>query len=123
MIAFCREHMAHFKAPRTVVFGPLPKTSTGKMQKFVLRERARALAGALPAWPRRVPGRPAGNCPYGCHLSPNAGCQHSVSCRNTAAAGDCSPALRCGPDVALRWRRTTPAPVDAAGCSGGAMGR
>jgi fatty-acyl-CoA synthase len=35
--------MAHFKAPKTVVFGPLPKTATGKIQKFVLRERARAL--------------------------------------------------------------------------------
>jgi fatty-acyl-CoA synthase len=43
LIAWCREHLAHFKAPRTVVFGPLPKTSTGKIQKFVLRERARAL--------------------------------------------------------------------------------
>ena len=42
IIAFCREHLAHFKAPRTVVFGPLPKTSTGKIQKFVLRERARS---------------------------------------------------------------------------------
>ncbi len=43
IIAFCRQHIAHFKAPRTVVFGPLPKTSTGKMQKFVLRTAARAL--------------------------------------------------------------------------------
>ena len=43
LIAFCRDNMAHFKAPKTVVFGPLPKTSTGKMQKFVLRERAKAL--------------------------------------------------------------------------------
>ena len=43
IIAFCRERMARFKAPRTVVFGPLPKTSTGKMQKFMLREQARAL--------------------------------------------------------------------------------
>ncbi|HEY5791124.1 MAG TPA: acyl-CoA synthetase [Gammaproteobacteria bacterium] len=43
VIAFCREHMAHFKAPRTVVFGPLPKTSTGKIQKFLLREQAREL--------------------------------------------------------------------------------
>jgi fatty-acyl-CoA synthase len=43
IIAFCRANMAHFKAPRTVVFGPLPKTSTGKMQKYILRERARAL--------------------------------------------------------------------------------
>ena len=42
IIAFCRERLAHFKAPRTVIFGPLPKTSTGKIQKFVLRERARA---------------------------------------------------------------------------------
>lgn len=42
IIAFCRGHMAHFKAPRTVLFGPLPKTSTGKIQKFVLRERARS---------------------------------------------------------------------------------
>jgi fatty-acyl-CoA synthase len=41
IIAFCRAHIAHFKAPRHVVFGPLPKTSTGKIQKFVLRERAR----------------------------------------------------------------------------------
>ncbi len=43
VIAFCRDHMAHFKAPRTVVFGPLPKTSTGKIQKFKLRDQARAL--------------------------------------------------------------------------------
>ena len=40
IIAFCREHLAHFKAPRTVLFEALPKTSTGKTQKFVLRERA-----------------------------------------------------------------------------------
>ena len=43
VIAFCRGRMPGFKTPKTVVFGPLPKTSTGKMQKFVLRERARAL--------------------------------------------------------------------------------
>ncbi|MFQ5466901.1 MAG: acyl-CoA synthetase [Kiloniellaceae bacterium] len=42
IIAFCRERMAHFKAPRSVIFGPLPKTSTGKIQKFVLREQAGA---------------------------------------------------------------------------------
>ncbi len=41
IIAWCRANLAHFKAPRTVVFGPLPKTSTGKIQKFALRERAR----------------------------------------------------------------------------------
>jgi fatty-acyl-CoA synthase len=43
IIAFCRDAMAHFKAPKTVVFGPLPKTSTGKIQKFVLRDQARGL--------------------------------------------------------------------------------
>ena len=41
IIAFCRERLAHFKAPRHVIFGPLPKTSTGKIQKFMLRERAK----------------------------------------------------------------------------------
>src|SRR6266404_4670440 len=41
IIAFCREHLARFKVPRTVVFGSLPKTSTGKIQKFVLRELAK----------------------------------------------------------------------------------
>jgi len=41
IVAWCREHLAHFKVPRKVVFGPLPKTSTGKIQKYVLRERAR----------------------------------------------------------------------------------
>ena len=45
IIEFCRSSMAHFKAPRKVVFGSLPKTSTGKIQKFVLRERARELDG------------------------------------------------------------------------------
>ncbi len=39
IIDFCRDVMAHFKCPKRVVFGPLPKTSTGKVQKFVLRDR------------------------------------------------------------------------------------
>ncbi len=43
LVAHCRKELAHFKAPRTFVFGPLPKTSTGKVQKFQLRERARTL--------------------------------------------------------------------------------
>ena len=43
LIAWCRERMARFKAPKTIVFGALPKTATGKIQKFVLRERARSL--------------------------------------------------------------------------------
>ena len=46
VIAFCREHLARFKVPKRVVFGPLPKTSTGKVQKFVLRDRARGSADA-----------------------------------------------------------------------------
>ena len=43
VIGFCRDRMARFKVPATVVFGPLPKTSTGKIQKFVLRRRAKEL--------------------------------------------------------------------------------
>ncbi len=43
IIAYCRTNMAGFKIPRTIVFGPLPKTSTGKIQKFVLREQAKSL--------------------------------------------------------------------------------
>ena len=43
LITFCRQHLAGFKIPRTVIFSELPKTSTGKIQKFVLRERARNL--------------------------------------------------------------------------------
>ena len=39
IIDFCRDHLAHFKAPAAVEFGELPKTSTGKVQKYVLRER------------------------------------------------------------------------------------
>lgn len=43
VIEYCRENMAKFKAPKNVVFGPLPKTSTGKIQKFILREQANSL--------------------------------------------------------------------------------
>jgi fatty-acyl-CoA synthase len=46
IIAFCRDNLARFKVPKSVVFGPLPTTATGKIQKFVLRERARAEARA-----------------------------------------------------------------------------
>jgi fatty-acyl-CoA synthase len=41
VIAWCRANLAHFKVPRTILFGPLPKTSTGKVQKYELRERAK----------------------------------------------------------------------------------
>jgi 3-(methylthio)propionyl---CoA ligase len=41
VIAWCRERLAHFKCPKRVTFGPLPKTSTGKIQKFELRQKAR----------------------------------------------------------------------------------
>lgn len=40
LIAFCRQHLAGYKMPRTIIFTDLPKTSTGKIQKFLLRERA-----------------------------------------------------------------------------------
>jgi fatty-acyl-CoA synthase len=43
IVAWCRQEMARFKAPRTIVFGALPKTSTGKIQKYVLREQARQM--------------------------------------------------------------------------------
>ena len=43
IIKFCRDNMARYKAPRKVVFGPLPKTSTGKILKFELRDRAKRL--------------------------------------------------------------------------------
>ncbi|KAK9740140.1 hypothetical protein RND81_03G014600 [Saponaria officinalis] len=43
IIKFCRDNLPHFMAPRTVVFEELPKTSTGKTRKFVLRERAKAM--------------------------------------------------------------------------------
>jgi fatty-acyl-CoA synthase len=42
IVAFARARLAGFKTPKRVVFGPLPKTSTGKIQKFALRERAAA---------------------------------------------------------------------------------
>ena len=42
--AWCRANLAHYKAPRHVVFGPLPKTSTGKVQKYALREQAKEIA-------------------------------------------------------------------------------
>ena len=43
VIAWCRERLAHFKCPKRVTFGPLPKTSTGKIQKFELRQRLRSV--------------------------------------------------------------------------------
>ena len=43
VIDYCRQNLAHFKCPKTVVFTDLPKTSTGKVQKFKLREQAEGL--------------------------------------------------------------------------------
>ena len=40
--AFCRQHLAGYKVPRNYVFGDVPKTSTGKIQKFSLREQAKS---------------------------------------------------------------------------------
>jgi fatty-acyl-CoA synthase len=42
LIEHCRAGLAHFKAPKKVVFGPLPKTSTGKIQKHILRDQAKS---------------------------------------------------------------------------------
>jgi fatty-acyl-CoA synthase len=42
IIEYCRQHMARFKVPRRVEFGPIPKTSTGKIQKFVLRQQIKS---------------------------------------------------------------------------------
>ena len=44
IIGWCRSHLAHYKVPRSVIFGSLPKTSTGKIQKYELRERAKETA-------------------------------------------------------------------------------
>jgi len=49
IVDWCRTHLAGFKIPRTVVFGSLPKTSTGKIQKFVLREQARTRGDDAPS--------------------------------------------------------------------------
>ncbi|CAN1781875.1 Butanoate--CoA ligase AAE1 [Linum perenne] len=45
LIQYCRDHLPHYMAPRSVVFEDLPKTSTGKIQKYVLREKAKAMGG------------------------------------------------------------------------------
>ena len=45
LIEHVRRRLARFKAPKRVVFGPLPKTSTGKVQKFLLRQAAREPGG------------------------------------------------------------------------------
>jgi fatty-acyl-CoA synthase len=45
LIAFCREHLAGYKLPKSVVFGPLPRTSTGKVQKYLLRSEAKQMFG------------------------------------------------------------------------------
>jgi fatty-acyl-CoA synthase len=41
IIKFCKDKLAHYKCPKSVIFGVLPKTSTGKIQKFVLRKRVK----------------------------------------------------------------------------------
>ncbi len=43
LIAYCRKNLAHFKIPKHILFGDLPKTSTGKVQKFILRDHANKL--------------------------------------------------------------------------------
>ena len=43
IIEYCRQNLAHYKAPRIVIFADIPKTSTGKIQKYVLRDRAKGI--------------------------------------------------------------------------------
>ena len=47
LIEFCRQRLAHYKCPKAVHFGPLPKTSTGKIRKNVLRQQSRPAAGGV----------------------------------------------------------------------------
>ncbi|XVF59879.1 hypothetical protein PTKIN_Ptkin07bG0311300 [Pterospermum kingtungense] len=47
LIKFCRDHLPHYMAPKTVIFEELPRTSTGKIQKFILREKAKALGSLV----------------------------------------------------------------------------
>ncbi|MFX8824891.1 acyl-CoA synthetase, partial [Acinetobacter baumannii] len=42
IIEYCRQHLARFKVPKHVIFADLPRTSTGKLQKFVLREKMKS---------------------------------------------------------------------------------
>ena len=48
LVAYARENMAHFKAPKRIAFGELPRNATGKIQKFILRDRARKLMTGRP---------------------------------------------------------------------------
>jgi len=48
LLKFCREHLPGFKSPKAVVFGALPKTSTGKIQKFELRNRVHSASAIAP---------------------------------------------------------------------------
>ena len=47
LIVYCREELAGFKIPKKVAFGPIDKTSTGKVQKYLLREKAEQLEYAI----------------------------------------------------------------------------
>ena len=47
LVAYCREELAGFKIPKKIEFGPIDKTSTGKVQKYLLREKAENIAYAL----------------------------------------------------------------------------
>jgi fatty-acyl-CoA synthase len=44
---FCRQHMAGYKVPKAIEFGEVPKTSTGKIQKFALRQRAKSVSAIV----------------------------------------------------------------------------
>ena len=48
IVAHCKQHLASFKVPRTVIFGDIPKTATGKIQKFELRKQAGSASSIVP---------------------------------------------------------------------------
>lgn len=54
IIAYCRDRLPHYMAPKTVVFEDLPKTSTGKTQKFLLREKAKAMGSLSTKRPSKL---------------------------------------------------------------------
>jgi fatty-acyl-CoA synthase len=80
VIAFCRDNIAHFKVPKTVVFGALPKTATGKSQKFILRAAARELG------PQKRPAQPPSRT------------ERSTPTMSRAASGGAAPSCASGKD-------------------------
>jgi AMP-binding enzyme/AMP-binding enzyme C-terminal domain/MOSC N-terminal beta barrel domain len=96
IIAFCRERLAHYKCPDTIEFGPLPKTSTGKIQKFVLRDREGQTTTNGSAL-RRAQNFRRDGCPHvqlgACRCAGNAAAQGRCPAYDRPGRG--GPGLRC----------------------------